>query len=180
MTYVLPEYLNWLGWVGAALIILTTVYLFYRQRKKKDTDPRTMWMHGIDGFASVWIPNEVEKPAGIKMANQLSNIKRVVWKQCARAYKDPGSQPWTVAQINMAHAYPSKDHPEIVWFPAAHKIRIRIQKSMSYWFAHECHNVYRWQLHGPKWVYSLRNAEDRAAALFIQNWIDQKWSKNNG
>jgi len=180
MTYVLPEYLNWLGWVGAALIILTTVYLFYQQRKKKDSDPRTMWMHGIDGFASVWIPLEVEKAAGIKMANHLSNIKKVMWKQCARRYNDPDSQEWTVCQINLAYAYPHKEHKEIMWIPAAGKIRARIQKSMGYWFAHECHNVYRWQLHGPKFVYSLRNAEDRAAALFIQNWIDQKWSKNNG
>ena len=180
MTYVLPEYLNWLGWVGAALIILTTVYLFYRQRKKKETDPRTMWMHGIDGFASVWIPNEVERARGIKLANRLQSVKHVVWKQCARYYGDDEPPAWTVGQINMAYAYPHKDHKEIVWFPAAHKIRIRIQDSMNYWFAHECHNVYRWQKHGPKWVYSLRDAKDRAAALSMQTWIDAKWSKTNG
>lgn len=174
----LPAYLDWLGWAVAAVIILTNVYLFYRQRKKKYNDPRTMWMHGIDGFASVWIPNDVEKPAGEKIAARLENVRDVIWKQCLRNYGEQAR--WTIAQINVADAEPHKDHKHVMLIPAAHKIYLRLQEGMYYWFARECHNVYRWQLHGFNFIYEPKDDADKSALILTQDWIEGKWGNRNG
>ena len=167
-----------IGWILSGVFAAAFLFLLFKQIRDKKNRTPSMWWQAIDGFCSLWLPASISKEDGEKIGLKLENVRNVVWKQCRRNYK--AESRWTIAQVNVANAEPHKDHTEVMLIPAAHKIYLRLQERMYYWFARECHNAYRWQLHGFNHIYEPVDDDDKAALILTQGWIENKWGNKDG
>ncbi len=48
---------------------------------------------------------------------------------------------------------------------------------MYYWFVREVHNVFRYRVHGIKWIYRTKDADDIAAATVVEKWISHNYEE---
>jgi len=166
------------GWILSGVIAIAFFVLLFKQQRDKRNNTPHLWDQDIDGFGSLWLPTTVSEEDGEKIAAKLANVRDVIWKQCKRNYGV--DVRWTVVQTSVAPAEPHKDHKHVMFIPGAHKIYLRLQERMYYWFARECHNAYRWQLHGFNHIYEPVDDDDKAALILTQGWIENKWGNKDG
>ena len=164
---------GWLGWVATAIIVLGTIYMFYRQRKRKRETSRTHRWWPMDGFGTLWIPLDIEKEDAEAIAHRLWAIQQDVWDMCKEEYLV--SVDWYIDRIGLGHVAPSEDHQNIQYHPGVHKMEIKIQDSMYYHFAGECHNVYRSFLWGPLYIDEWKNADDLLRKGAVDDRIEEAY-----
>ena len=176
MTYVLSESLNWLGWLAAAVIILGTAYLFYRQRKKKESDTRSHHIVLLDGFPIVHIPISLSRERAEKIAANLQNVYTRLWASIAKSYcLTPAPMP--IATIGSSLFEVDPEHPHVLWIAPRDKVFLRVQPTMYYWFARELHNIFRYRTFGMQWIYVARDEADDNNIIDIEQWIKENFSK---
>ena len=127
-------------------IMLVFGYMLYRMEKNKRTESN---LHGpipINGFADVHVTKTCSAKESSDIAIKLSRVQRRLWKSCKRVYTRRSKIPWIVDKVAVVDGDVESGHPEVVWHTGANRIVLKLQPSMEYWFARECHNVFRYQL----------------------------------
>lgn len=171
---------GWIGWVATAIIVLVFAYLFYKQRKRKANDTRTHAWTPVDGFGTLWIPLDIPKKERLEIAGMLHMVQLTVWDLCDRAYPTDEHDEetyetryyegpeWYIDTIGLGHEHPSDAHQYVSWHPGAHKMELKVDDQMYYWFAREVHNIYRCFMYGRDHIYDTLNAADLERANGIQ------------
>lgn len=162
---------GWLGWIATAIIVLGTVYMFYRQRKSKRDTPRSHRTYGLNGFANaIDIPIDIPEAEAWEIIEEISDIQLFVWGICLDEYVD--QEEWYIDHIGFGYTEPSKKHPNIEYNTGDNDIKIKIQDSMYKHFAGEVHNVYRSFMYGPLFIDMTKNEDDRSAKIRVDALID--------
>ena len=142
----------WLIIVGIMLIFGV---LFYLQRRKKAADklkphPWTVWRNL---FCPVHVPADVSVEQGQRYAADLAAAYSRLWENLGNIYEKKNPPPPCVTEIMLTHDEVAPGHPRVVWNAPHGPIILRIRPDMVFWYAHEMHNVFRYQLYGMGRIY---------------------------
>ncbi len=139
-----------IGWIITVAAIAAFGYMLYRMQKSKAEDrlkpkPWTVW---LDLFPPVHFPDDIDEVDGRAIAVELKEASTVLWAALVGIYNyKAGTIP--VEEIAVVHDY-SKP---VEWLAPHGGIRLRIQDDMMWQYAHELHNVFRYQAFGMARIY---------------------------
>ena len=162
-----------------AFLLGAFAYLVYRQRKKKASDTRSHHTVLLDGFPIVHIPISLSREKAEEIATKLQYSYIKTWATIAKAYKLT-PDPMPIATIGTSLFEVDPEHPHVKWILPGDKVFLRVQPQMYYWFARELHNIFRYQLHGQKWIYETKDEKDQASKVSVEKWIESRWGIVNG
>lgn len=199
----------WMGWIALGVVFTVITFVWYRFRKKKANKVRSHWWIPVDGFANVSVPVErylnadiyvkneeelvpipVSKEEAEDIAYELFDVQLSVWVACIAAYKEyskgeeyfsPRKHTWIVSKVGLSKREMPKGHPYVAW-GAPHgiiKLLLLDKEKMYYWFARECHNVFRYVLYGMAHIYKTIDDEDFAITQEIEKWISETYEPSN-
>ena len=184
------------GWIGLAVIVVISAYVWYRFRKAKNKKSEfTHWTVRIDGFGNVYVPklriwekqglpeNPEQWPIPITsdmasvMAHKLMDVWTEVWLEMTRIYKNSPKGGWRVTHIKIENTgikMPS-DHKHVVWYAPHGPMKLLLADDMQYWFARECHNVFRCMMYGVDNIYDTLGRDDLEKAMQVEEWISEHY-----
>jgi hypothetical protein len=178
-------YPAWMGWVALSVVFTIIAFVWYRFRKKKAIKtPSKYWRVPVDGFADVFVTKsyfvgelkiEYTKKMAEDLADSLYEEMQGVWIACAAVYETTPKHGWCVGKIVVMKEGMPIAHPHVVWGAPHGNIRLLLQDQMLYWFARECHNVFRYRAYGMDWIYNDRDAEDKKKHAEVEAWIDKRY-----
>ena len=155
-----------------AAIIGIFAYMLYAQRQKKKNDVRSHHIILLDGFPAVHIPISLSRDDAEAIAGNLQAAYNAVWKEMGVIY-GVKSRPAGIAVIGTSLFDVDPAHPNIMWIAPRDKIFIKVQPTMYYWFMLELHNIFRYQLHGIKWIYNTKDSLDEEHCASVWRWIEE-------
>jgi len=174
-----------MGWVALAAIVCISAYVWYNFRKAKNTKtPKKYWRIPIQGFADVFVSKsyfvgELEVEYTKDMADELGDAMyrtmQDLWEKCEDVYENSPEHGWCVDKIVVMKDGMPEDHKHVVWTAPHGNIRLLLQDTLHYWFARECHNVFRYRIYGMGWIYNTRGPEDIAHTLAVEMWINDTY-----
>jgi len=182
----------WLGLLICVVLILGWLFLLYRQRKDKAEHVSKHWPSiPILGFGGVNVPKEqldgtpIPFGAAQTIAHLLAATQTTVWETCIDVYGvtydtnegfQNGAMGWCVDEVGITNDLKAMahDHPFVEWTMPHGGIKLLFQDNMEYWYAHEVHNVFRYVLHGPEFIYRFVDDDDREKAKEVTIQIDKK------
>jgi hypothetical protein len=188
---------GWMGWIALAVVIVVFGYLWYRFRKAKNADSvLTHWTVRINGFGKVYVPklelwSKEEPPEHPEqwpvpitpdmasvMAHKLRDVWTDVWLTMIQTYKHSPKGGWPVTYLKLENTVEAmlEGHKHVSWYAPHGSMRLLMADDMAYWFARECHNVFRCMMLGIPHIYDTVDREDLEEALLVEDWI----SKNYG
>ena len=169
----LPPHLDWIGWLGAAILIVGYFVVRY-YFKKKQAEPSLNGLsgpYGIDGFADCHYPEDLAEWKTELL--KLVAIRDDVFRYCEFAYANESR--WIAGKLALIYGEPSKDHPNVKWSRAGDRITLRLQPDMYWHFAGEVLNVFRFGIWGPGSDKMTYSDADYKATVKIQDWIEKTY-----
>ena len=164
-------------WLVLALIAAVFAVVFVKQRAKKANKTSNHYIVLVDGFPITHVPTDgvsSRKEARASVV-KLKEVYKTAWHIMSEDYGvvDPREAP--IESIGMSTAPVHPEHNEVVWFAPTSKMRLRFQPSMYYHFAGELHNMFRFNMHGVKWIHIPKDEDDAARAAEVQRWIEENY-----
>jgi hypothetical protein len=154
------------------IVIGITVVLFVEARRRKARDTRSHHTVLLGGFPIVHVPMSLPRDDAEAIAGNLQTAYNAVWSEMSTIY-GVKSKPAGIATIGTSLFDVDPDHPHVLWLAPGDKIYLRIQPTMYYWFMWELHNLFRYQLHGMKWIYKTKDDVDEAHRASVGSWIEK-------
>lgn len=174
-------YPAWVGWVALSVVFTIMAVVWYRFRKKKAIKtPKRYWRIPVQGFADVFVTKsyfvgELKIEYTKEMADDLGVIlfqtMQEVWAQCEEVYEIVPEHGWCVDKLVVMKDGMPEAHPHVVWGAPHGSIRLLLQDQILYWFARECHNVFRYRIYGMDWIYRRKGGMDIRHSLEVEKWI---------
>ena len=137
----LPAIYDWIGWLAAAVIILGTIYLFYRRFTAPD-DPRSHHICQFDGFPDIHVPRGgedsgkpiISRDGAEEVAAMLRSVIALTWVECNATYAGNVSyrERFPVVLIGMTFNEVDPEHRHVMWPMPRDKAFLRLQVGMSY------------------------------------------------
>jgi hypothetical protein len=183
---------GWIGWIALAVIIIGSAYMWYRFRKDKNRKSEfTHWTVRIQGFGEIYVPKlrlwdkqdmpehpeqwpkSITQDGANVMACKLVDVWTELWLEMIKIYKHSPKGGWPVAYLkieNMVEEMP-KAHKHVYWNAPHGSMGLLLADDMVYWFARECHNVFRCMMHGINHIYDTMDRDDLDKATQVEKWI---------
>lgn len=148
--------------------------LFYLQRRRKANQKPHMWREIRGGLGVVEVTRDVSEEEAIFIANRLQLVKAKVYAICLDVYPyNDNRYIGLVGHIGVANVAPSPEHPVVSFSASADDILLRLDPGMYYEFARECHNVFRYRMHGRAYITQCMDPADLAKANEVRARIEQ-------
>ena len=167
---------GWIGWLGAALVVVAFTLAFIKQRKKKAADkllPRP-YRVPVDGFADVLISRHgIKKNEAQMIAHGLHQTRNEVWAKCKQVYGVTPKTTWIdKVMVTRNPDLMPKDHKHGYFDFGGRFILALYWDGVYEFFAHEIHNVFRAVQFGPGHIREPMDDADRLLAQEMYDWIE--------
>lgn len=187
---------GWIGWLALAVIVVVTAYVWYRFRKTKNAPSEfTHWTVRVFGFGVVHVPklklwdkqNPPEHPEqwpmpitpdmASVMAHKLKDAWTVLWLEMIKIYGNSPKGGWPVTYLKLENTVEDMpgDHKHVYWNAPHGSFGLLIADDMVYWFARECHNVFRCMMYGIDNIYDTLDRDDLDKAMQVEEWISENY-----
>jgi hypothetical protein len=173
----LPPHLDWIGWLGATILIVGYFVVRYYFLKKQ-AEPSLNGLsgpYGIDGFADCHYPEDLAEWKTELL--KLVDIRDNVFEHCAMLYST--TEEWIVPKLALVYDTLDETHPNVFWSRSAGRIVLEVQDDMYWHFAGEVHNVFRFGMYGPGSDRTTYSPQDCRDAAMIQKWIRERYKEND-
>ena len=166
----------WLGWVLAGVMVATTVWAFWRQRKKRTEGGWDNGLTGpipIEGFADCHYPEDLDEWESKLLT--LVDVRDNVMQHCTAVYAT--TERWIVPKLALVYDTLDEKHPNVFWSRAGDRIVLKVQDDMYWHFAGEVHNVFRFGMYGPGSDKKTYSPQDRKDALAVRAWVAERYKE---
>jgi hypothetical protein len=167
-----------IGFVIAGVAILTFGWLLYRMEQKKRNDTPSHHVIILEEFPVLNVPVAIPLKKAQTIAENLRHTYTGLWAAFNAIYgSTKDSMPISVIGCTMDDVDP--DHKHIRWMAPTDRFQMKIEPDMYYWFARECHNVYRYLVNGINGIYYIKNDDDASHARDAGRWIEDNIGRND-
>ena len=161
-----------IGFVIAGVAILVFGWLLYRMEQKKRNDkPSHHIISDIPGFPVIHVPAALSRAEAETLSNTLAVVYERLWVALDVIY-GVYAKPMPIAVIGCTLDDVDPDHKHVRWMAPTDRIYLKIEDDTPFWFAMECHNVFRYVIHGMKGIYRIMDDDDAIHARKAGRWIE--------